>query len=172
MGRAKATLRLGQRTLLGHARRTAHAVGLSVRIIRKDIIPRCGPLSGIYTALQTSPHEAELFLSCDMPFVTTDLLKRLIAEPLPIFVEHKDTVGFPFMLAVSHMAIVEEQIRSHCLSLQNLAERLNAKRLHLHGAETRQLFNVNTPADWSEAVRCRAELPLSMAACTSIVLAC
>jgi molybdopterin-guanine dinucleotide biosynthesis protein A len=75
MGRDKARLRLGQRTMLGRIRVAARATGLPVRVIRRDAVPRCGPLGGIYTALQSTRAEAVLFLACDMPFVTPELIQ-------------------------------------------------------------------------------------------------
>jgi len=160
MGRDKARLRVGGRTLLGHVRRTAESLGLDVRVIRRDLVTRCGPLGGIYTGLKTSMHTAELFLSCDMPFVTADLLKRMMRAECPIFVEHDREVGFPLMLSVADVDIVENEIRAGRFSLQNLARRLKAKRLRVRARETRRLLNVNTPAEWEEARRRRAELPL------------
>src|SRR5688500_2993407 len=62
MGRAKARLRLGNRTLLGWVRRNAAALGLPVRVIRRDLVRRCGPLGGIYSALKTTKAFAVLFL--------------------------------------------------------------------------------------------------------------
>jgi molybdenum cofactor guanylyltransferase len=159
MGRDKARLRVAGRTLLGHVRRTAESLGLDVRVIRKDLVPRCGPLGGIYTGLKTSGHAAELFLSCDMPFVTVDLLNRVLHAKCPIFLEHRCNAGFPLMLSVADADIVEREIRAGRFSLQNLARRLKARRLRVRGREGRQLLNVNTPADWEEARR-RAELPL------------
>src|SRR5262245_52722575 len=88
MGREKARMRLGRRTLLGHVRRTAESLGLDVRVIRKDLVPRCGPIGGIYTGLKTSRHEAELFLSCDMPFLMADLLRRVRRMGNLVFTEH------------------------------------------------------------------------------------
>src|SRR4051812_49032994 len=67
MGRDKADLRLGGRTLLGFIRAEARGLGLRLRIIRRDLLPRCGPLGGLYTGLKTSRAEAEIFLACDMP---------------------------------------------------------------------------------------------------------
>src|SRR5262245_50591350 len=78
MGRDKASLRLGRRTLLGHIRAIASGLGLPVRVLRDDAVPRCGPLGGLYTALQSGTHEAELFLACDMPLVSRELLEKLL----------------------------------------------------------------------------------------------
>lgn len=164
MGRNKARLRLGRRTLLAHVRRAVDGLGLKVRVVRKDLVPRCGPLGGIYTGLKTSRGEAEVFLSCDMPFVTRELIEEMlrafVREGRAIFVEHRRTAGFPLMLSVAQVGTVEQEIGAGRFSLQNLAWRLKAKRLRLKGAGARQLFNINTPADWEEARKRGDELPL------------
>ena len=80
MGRDKANLRIGGRTLLAHIRSTAKALGLPVRVIRCDLVPRCGPLGGIYTALKTTAADAVLFLACDMPCVTETLLQTVLRK--------------------------------------------------------------------------------------------
>jgi molybdenum cofactor guanylyltransferase len=172
MGRDKRRLRLASRTLLGHVRHAAESSGSDVSVIRKDIVARCGPLGGVYTALKTSAHQAELFLSCDMPFVTPALLRRMMQCKPPSFVEHDGCVGFPLILRVADLPVVEQEIRAGRFSLQSLAKRLNAKRVRLRGSRARQLFNVNTPADWQEALRRASELPLSTMDRASIVQPC
>jgi molybdopterin-guanine dinucleotide biosynthesis protein A len=48
----------------------------------EDPIPACGPLGGILAALEESTADAVFVLACDLPFVTTDLIRFLIeAEP-------------------------------------------------------------------------------------------
>lgn len=80
MGRDKSRIRLGSRTLLGHVRQTAEKTGLRVRVIRRDAVPRCGPMGGIYTALQRSSADCLLFLACDMPFISTELLGSILKK--------------------------------------------------------------------------------------------
>src|SRR3972149_6983321 len=46
----------------------------------KDIIPDRGPLGGIYTGLHYSKTEWNMILSCDIPFVNTELLYFLIQQ--------------------------------------------------------------------------------------------
>jgi hypothetical protein len=53
MGRNKAALRIGRRTLLGVVRDNARRLDLPVRVIRRDLVPRCGPLGGICPAPKT-----------------------------------------------------------------------------------------------------------------------
>ena len=72
MGRDKSRLKLGRRTMLGHIRAEAKTLGLPVRVIRRDLVPRCGPLGGIFTALKTTSADGVLFLACDMPFIRSE----------------------------------------------------------------------------------------------------
>lgn len=157
MGRDKARLRLGRRTLLGHVRALAGETGLRVRIVRRDLVPRCGPLGGVYTALKRSRAEAVLFLSCDMPFVSHELLAKLLTRYATrreaLFVEAEGTVGFPFVLPRAVLPLVEAQLAAKRFSLQALAATLTARRLKLRRAAAEQLFNVNTPEDFGAAVK-------------------
>jgi molybdopterin-guanine dinucleotide biosynthesis protein A len=43
-----------------------------------DIIENCGPLGGIHSALQHSTNEMVLVVSCDMPFISSNIANRLI----------------------------------------------------------------------------------------------
>jgi molybdenum cofactor guanylyltransferase len=153
MGREKSRMRLGRRSMLGHIRDVARATGLPVRVIRRDSIPRCGPLGGIYTGLESTTARAVLFLSCDMPFITPELLKRLIqTRSEALFAWGRTTgVGFPFVLSKSCLATVEAQIHSGKLSVQALASRLGGRCLRLGPALQAWLMNVNTPEDWQIA---------------------
>lgn len=154
MGRDKARLRLGRRSLLGHVRAAAQTLGLPVRTIRRDLAPRCGPLGGIYTGLRTSRAQAELFLPCDMPFLSAGLLGKLLGRfrrhQGPVFVTVEGWAGFPLVLPRASLAVVGRQMAQKEYSLQRLAEVLHAQRLPAarHKAE---VFNVNTPEDWELA---------------------
>ena len=44
-----------------------------------DVLPDKGSLGGIYSAIHHSSHEYTLVLACDMPFVSTDLLRFMAA---------------------------------------------------------------------------------------------
>jgi len=157
LGRDKASLVLGKRTMLSLIRSTAAATGLPVRIIRKDIVPRCGPLGGIYTALRTTRGEAVLFLACDMPFITTELLIRILSNLTSryqaCFALARSKVCFPFVLRRTVLGQVLQHIERKQYSLQSLAKIPRTKLVRLTPLVMPQLSNINTPADWILARR-------------------
>ena len=171
MGRDKSRLRLGKITMLGHIRKTARATGLPVRIIRRDCIPKCGPLGGIYTALKTTKARAVLFLACDMPLVSTQLIQLILQrfsspdrnQKAAIFVRSYG-VGFPFVLRMESLGKVQQQVDDREPSIQSLAKVLKGTTLRLTGRLSQELFNVNTPGDWAVAVE-RLRLPGRIAKC-------
>jgi molybdopterin-guanine dinucleotide biosynthesis protein A len=178
MGRDKSRLRLGATTMLGHIRKAARATGVPVRIIRRDCIPKCGPLGGVYTALKTRKSDAVLFLACDMPLVSTELIQFVLTQvgvhfPVPstesrlkpairsshsraLFVRSRGRAGFPFILVRDAVETVDRQIKLGDYSLQSLAKSLRATILPLTRRWSQQLFNVNNPQDWT-AIRSRLE---------------
>jgi molybdopterin-guanine dinucleotide biosynthesis protein A len=153
MGRDKARLRVGGRTLLQRSGDAARALGIPVRVIRRDHVPRCGPLGGVCTALQKSSSEVLLFLSCDMPCVRAELLKRLLsrltARRDAVFVESEGWLGFPFAIRARARETVWLLQQEGRFSLQSVAEHLQAVRLRVGRACRDQLLNVNTPEAWN-----------------------
>jgi len=95
MGREKTKLVLGNETFLARQVRLLRAVfrsvvvvgprenftGEAVRMIA-DVMPGCGPLGGIYAGLLQARTEYNLFLGCDMPFVTPRFLRFLASHAL------------------------------------------------------------------------------------------
>ncbi len=156
MGQDKARVRLGRRTLLGHVRQAASATGWPVRVIRKDIVERCGPLGGILTGLQKSRAEVIVFLSCDMPFVTANWLKHLARKQKTsgakaVFTQQDKFAGFPSVITKECLEVVEAQRVKGEFSLQSLARILQAQRMEVPPKEAWKFMNVNTPEALAEA---------------------
>lgn len=152
MGRDKARLRLGGRSLLSWVRAAARAAGWPVRVIRRDLVPRCGPLGGVWTAFQRSRAERLVFLSCDMPFVTPELI-RAVGERQGgrVFTETAEGAGFPFALDRACLAQVEQALVDKRFALQALALRLRARKLRLPRHREDELRNLNTAQDHIQA---------------------
>jgi molybdenum cofactor guanylyltransferase len=55
--------------------------GLRVPVLA-DLVPGCGPLGGIYTGLASSSTDYNLFIGCDMPFLTVRFLRWLARRGL------------------------------------------------------------------------------------------
>lgn len=155
MGRDKARLRLGTKTLLGWARAAARASGLPVRVVRQDRVPRCGPLGGVLTALEGRGGGTTLFLSCDMPLLGPGWLQRVEKATRggtrAVFTERDGLAGFPFALPAEALPLVRRQLESGALSLQSLAKGLNAVRLRPARRESWRFLNINTPEDLHQA---------------------
>ena len=155
MGKDKSRLRIGRRSLISHIRAVVAPLRLPVRIIRQDLVPRCGPLGGVLTGLMTSKFQAVMFLSCDMPFITESLLTLVLtalrANGRSVFVRSRDGVGFPFLMRVSARPSVERRIAAHKLSLQSLARALRSKIVLPECNEQTALLNINTSRDLDEA---------------------
>lgn len=149
MGRDKAKLRLGGMSLLSRVRAVARATQYPLRIIRRDLVTRCGPLGGIITACKTSKAQSILFLACDMPFLSQRLLRRLIrssGDGQAVVAMQNNRAGFPFIIPIAALSRVEAQIKRGEFSLQRLASKLRARRLRI-GSRSHELFNVNAPQD-------------------------
>jgi molybdopterin-guanine dinucleotide biosynthesis protein A len=175
MGRDKARLKLGGRTLLSRIRQAANDTGMSVKLIRRDNVPRCGPLGGVYTALTRTRMNQVIFLACDMPLISPEaiywLLEKAAAQirsnnkrgrsgsPKNAFISGKEGAGFPFLLRKSALKVVAEQIELGKLSLQQLARRLGAVALRPPPSMRTQLVNLNTPADWARLTGAALDKP-------------
>lgn len=153
MGRDKARLRLGGRALLTWVRAAAQATGWPVRVVWRDAGPRCGPLGGVWTAFHRSRARRLVFLSCDQPFVTTDLIRQAGRAKGPVFTRTAEGAGFPFALDRNAKPAVAQALAEKRYSLQAFAERVRAKGLRPAKRFPEQLLNLNTPAEF-EAARC------------------
>jgi molybdopterin-guanine dinucleotide biosynthesis protein A len=152
MGKEKAQLRFGRRTLLGHARALAAELGLPCRVLRVDRLPGRGPLGGIETALHRAKADRVLLLSCDMPFLQPNLVGQLLAVDAPaVFVSVHGKVGFPFCLSRKILPKVEVQLAAGQLSLQDFALKIRARRLRVPKSYLPQLDNLNTPSELASA---------------------
>jgi molybdopterin-guanine dinucleotide biosynthesis protein A len=131
--------------------------GLGVRVI-PDAIAGAGPLGGIYSALIDARHDAVIVLACDLPFVTTALLERLVVERGSgeeiDAVMPRSTRGLEPLCAVYDRRcadVARSRIDRGLLQVAGIVEDLRVREL---GPETLAAYdagalftNVNTPHD-------------------------
>lgn len=155
MGREKALLALGNRSFLQAITASARDLGAPIEVIFDDVVPRCGPLGGVLTAFRRFRFESALFLSCDMPLISAELLQSVIArfrmEENAIFSLSERGAGFPFVLPGNSRRIIETQIAARNFSLQGLASALGA-RTWTDSRDPDAFRNVNTPADYKQVL--------------------
>jgi len=159
MGRDKARLPLGNRSFLQVITETARVLGAPVEVIFDDVVPRCGPIGGVLTAFTKHQFDAAVFLSCDLPLVSAELLHGLVAEfendreggSSAIFTKTERGLGFPFVMPKNERGTVRGQIAKNRFSIQELARVLEARTFE-HRGNKDDLRNVNTPADYKQVI--------------------
>jgi iron complex transport system ATP-binding protein len=151
MGRDKSRLLLGSKSFLQRIVTTARELDAPVEVVTNDDTPGLGPIGGVMTALNRGECRKALFLSCDMPLISADVLRRLAASDSAFsFVNGR--AGFPFIVPRS---IVPRLKQVH--SIQELSEATKAKRFVPSPEEAWQFENVNTPADYRRVLKIWSE---------------
>jgi len=125
-----------------------------------DIVPGCGPLSGLHAALSSARHQATLLLACDMPFVSSPLLRHLLSlaggEDGPDIVVPKTERGYHPLCAVYSRACLEPAARRLArgeFKLSSLFDEMRvrvvtADALEAFGSADQLLANVNTSTEY------------------------
>ena len=117
-----------------------------------DEIPNAGPLGGIYTAIVRSPCERTLVVACDMPFLSSALLRQLAAVKDADLVIPRHARGYEPLCAVYSRACADN-IRDRLARGLNEASRLpDGLRVTEIDVDNERFFvNVNTPHDYERA---------------------
>lgn len=125
-----------------------------------DIVPGCGPLSGVHAALSSARYQATLMLACDMPFVTSPLLRHLLSlaagDSGPDIVVPRTERGYHPLCAVYTRACLEPAARRLARGDFKLASLFLEMRVHVVTADALETFgdpdrllaNVNTSTEY------------------------
>jgi molybdenum cofactor guanylyltransferase len=167
MGRDKALLPYGGATLAEYVARMMGEVVDRVTLIGDpakfghlglpvlpDDIPGSGPASGIYTALRASATDWNLILACDMPGISSGVLRDLLrAAELTgrSCVAATGPYGQPEPLCAAYhrrcLPALGRAIRDKRLKMRDLVKEIGAIWIRVDASA---IANVNTPAEWSE----------------------
>ena len=130
-----------------------------VKVIR-DLITDSGPLAGIYSAMKETNAENFLVIPADLPFITTDFLKELVAGCQNYdAVVPRNNEGYIEPLAAYYnracLPIIEESLMSGDFSVYKILKKLNVNYFKwetLPIAGKMHLFmNLNSPEDYRQA---------------------
>jgi len=119
-----------------------------------DIIKDCGPMGGIHSALTHSSTEKNLIISCDMPFVSKDILQKIINGSakceiaIPKYDKRLEPLCAVYSKSCTHK--FEELINKEEFKLKDsfkyfIVKRINFTKEELSGNE---FTNINTPEEY------------------------
>jgi molybdopterin-guanine dinucleotide biosynthesis protein A len=173
MGRAKAFLPYAGTTMLEHRFDSLRDMFSQVVLVAndpdaychitddvvKDIIPNRGPLVGILSALLVSSYEHTFVIACDMPLVTTKLIRHMVRQRHGtdvLVAAHEDGIE-PLLGVYSRRCVqpLEECIFDGNLKVMDFLKGIEAKLFQIKDADGGVLppyFNVNTPQDYSRLI--------------------
>ena len=118
-----------------------------------DIIKEKGPVGGIYTALSHAETEFSLCVSCDTPYVTTKLLKKLIEESegnrATLFNYNGKLQPVISLYQTNVVSLIKGYLDENRLKLMLVNKNLDCKIIKIDSDdfEEKTFFNVNTPED-------------------------
>lgn len=124
-----------------------------------DILPSSGPICGVHAALVRARAEgfpAVLALSCDMPFMRTDMMRRLLVSDTavsgrPLMTAFMAPNGWTESLAalyrVEAIPFLEDAVARGRLKLREAVPPDLQAFVHYTAGDARIFFNVNTPQD-------------------------
>ena len=165
MGRDKALLPLGNKTLVQQIAAEVTAAAGSARIVGADftalgiesiadLFPGFGPVGGIATALLSSPAEWNLIVACDMPEVRREhllaILERASRGRAQAAVP-RDSGGRVHPLCAVYRSdaapVLEQAVRDGVHTVREVLSRLKTDYLPVEDESF--LMNVNTPGEWA-----------------------
>lgn len=127
--------------------------------IVNDLIPESGPLGGLVTGLTHSKSALNVVLSCDTPFISSDLLSFLISKAedyeaiVPLYEGYvQPLVGIYDKVCLPQLRAMMD---SGQLKMRRAVEQLNSREVVIDdslGFYSERLFkNINTPEALEEA---------------------
>ena len=127
--------------------------------VTPDIIPGCGALGGIYTAIVRSPRERTLVVACDMPFLSEALLRHLTERDDGDLVIPRGRRGYEPLCALYARACAEpirRRIERGLLQASQFPEEVKMVEvgpeiIERYDPDDLMFVNVNTPHDFAHA---------------------
>ena len=135
-----------------------HFIGPAGVSVVEDLIPGRGPLAGIYTALKLSSGKKVFVAAGDMPFLQTDLIRRILViarrEDCDCVIP-RNNEGFEPLHAVYDAGAVaefERALRGDDLSIWAAFSSLNTMYVDTTPVERHSFFSINTKEDLKSAI--------------------
>jgi len=174
MGRDKAFVPFQGKALLDRALSTLRAVTPEIVLVGprnkfaafgtvvEDVFPGAGPLAGIHAALRSSQTDLNLMFALDLPLVTPDLLRYLIARAegsAALVTVPRTADGWQPLCAIyrkafadnAEPALTQGRNKVDALFTPDILEVITEQELRAAGFSSGLFKNVNTPDDLEES---------------------
>jgi len=119
--------------------------------VYEDLIKEKGPLAGIYTGLKYSKTDKNLVLSCDVPFVSSELIQLLIGNctDVDVVIPEKEERTHQLIGIYNKKCIelFEKELEQNQRKLKLAIEKLNYKVLDANQFEAKIFNNINSKND-------------------------
>lgn len=127
---------------------------------RKDLVPRCGPIGGIYTALRTANTPLCLCVACDMPFIGPGFLEYMVEQAsgydavVPVNEGREEPLCAVYRK--SCVPAIEDRIEARRYKITGFFDEVRVLRVVPEDAGFHvgdMFFNINNVADYDEALK-------------------
>jgi len=172
MGQNKALLKLGQLTIIEQVANTLSKICSEIIIstnseelnflpfkIVKDKLTDIGPIAGFHSTLMETSNEHNLIVSCDTPFITTEILEYLYSlrknydAVLPVTGDQIQPMTGYFRKSLFQK--IEEEIKTGNRKPINIFENSNLLLVDVNNQlevyKDNLFFNINSPEDYEQA---------------------
>ena len=120
----------------------------------EDIIKNAGPLAGIYTGLVRAKHQKNIIVSCDVPFVSAELmtflLKDSIDNQVTIPLKNNKTHQVIGIYDKNCIEVFKQELENDQRKIKVALEKINLKVVDASQFNEKEFFNVNTPQELNE----------------------
>lgn len=128
--------------LISASKANAAAYGQEgVRVV-VDEVPDCGPLGGLASLLSETTTPWLLLLTCDMPFVTTPSLRKILEEPR----EDVDAISahqFPLLIRRDTLYILRECLKQNDYRVRSFLSKVRTRYVELPERESMNINQLN-----------------------------
>jgi molybdopterin-guanine dinucleotide biosynthesis protein A len=176
MGREKAYLRIGERTIIEEQSDTLGRIfdeiiivansqnyfkNIDVKVVT-DIIPDSGPLGGLYSGLAVSSNIHSFLIACDMPFINLQLIDYMIKQvgenDIVIPLSSKGIETLFAVYSLNCLETIRRQVEFKNLKLQDIltffkVRYISQEEVEKFDPKEFSFFNVNSPKDYEEALK-------------------
>jgi molybdenum cofactor guanylyltransferase len=117
-----------------------------------DLLPQQAPMIGIYSCLKRSTTETNIFLSCDMPLITSGILEYLLFHSLNhnITIPVHDLQIEPLcgIYKKNCLPVIEQFIAEKNFKMRDLFALANCQYVKIEDRQINLFQNVNTKEDF------------------------